>query len=81
MNGHTLEQSAQMLYKEWFVRLRFPGHEQVKVVDGVPEGWEKKTLLGLWNDVREPVNPKDLPQETAYIGLEHIPRRSITLSE
>lgn len=34
-----LEQSAQLLYKEWFVRLRFPGHEHVKIVDGVPEGW------------------------------------------
>lgn len=39
-----LEESARLLYKEWFVRLRFPGHEHVKVVDGVPEGWEKKTL-------------------------------------
>lgn len=39
-----LEESAQQLYKEWFVRLRFPGHEHVKVVDGVPEGWAKKTL-------------------------------------
>lgn len=39
-----LEEAARQLYKEWFVRLRFPGHEHVKVVDGVPEGWEKKTL-------------------------------------
>lgn len=38
-----LEESARLLYKEWFVRLRFPGHEHVKVVDGVPDGWEKKT--------------------------------------
>lgn len=34
-----LEEAAQRLYKEWFVDLRFPGHEQVKIVDGVPEGW------------------------------------------
>lgn len=34
-----LEESAQLLYREWFVRLRFPGHEHVKVVDGVPGGW------------------------------------------
>ena len=39
-----LEESAQRLYKEWFVDLRFPGHENTKVVDGVPEGWEKKCL-------------------------------------
>ena len=39
-----LEEAAQRLYKEWFVDLRFPGHENVKIVDGVPEGWEKTTL-------------------------------------
>lgn len=40
-----LEESAQRLYKEWFVDLRFPGHENTKIVDGVPEGWEKKKLI------------------------------------
>lgn len=39
-----LEEAAQRLYKEWFVDLRFPGHEKVKVVDGVPEGWERKSV-------------------------------------
>lgn len=39
-----LEEAAQRLYKEWFVDLRFPGYEKVKVVDGVPEGWERKKL-------------------------------------
>jgi type I restriction enzyme S subunit len=39
-----LEQAARLLYKEWFVHLRFPGHEHVKIKDGVPEGWEKKTI-------------------------------------
>lgn len=39
-----LEEAAQRLYQEWFVDLRFPGHENVKIVDGVPEGWEKTTL-------------------------------------
>ena len=39
-----LEDAARQLYKEWFVRLRFPGHEHVKVIDGVPEGWEKLKL-------------------------------------
>ena len=39
-----LEESAQRLYKEWFVDLRFPGHENTKIVDGVPEGWEKTCL-------------------------------------
>ena len=39
-----LEEAAQRLYKEWFVDLRFPGHENVKIVDGVPEGWSKSKV-------------------------------------
>lgn len=39
-----LEEAAQRLYKEWFVDLRFPGHEHTKIVDGVPEGWEESSL-------------------------------------
>lgn len=39
-----LEDSARHLYQEWFVRLRFPGHEHTRVVDGVPEDWELTTL-------------------------------------
>ena len=39
-----LEQAARLLYKEWFVYLRFPGHEHVKIIDGVPEGWDRKPL-------------------------------------
>ena len=42
-----LEEAAQRLYKEWFVDLRFPGYENTPVVDGVPEGWEKKNLGGI----------------------------------
>lgn len=40
-----LEEAAQRLYKEWFVDLRFPNYENTPVVDGVPEGWKKKTVL------------------------------------
>jgi len=39
-----LEQAARLLYKEWFVHLRFPGHEHVNIKDGMPEGWERKKL-------------------------------------
>lgn len=42
-----LEESAQRLYKEWFIDLRFPGHENTKIVDGVPDGWEKKSIADL----------------------------------
>ena len=39
-----LEEAARRLYKEWFIDLRFPGHENTRIVDGVPEGWERKKL-------------------------------------
>ena len=39
-----LEEAAQRLYKEWFIDLHFPGHKNTNIVDGVPEGWEKKKL-------------------------------------
>ena len=39
-----LEEAAQRLYKEWFIDLHFPGHENTKIVDGVPEGWERKSI-------------------------------------
>lgn len=42
-----LEEAAQRLYKEWFVDFHFPGHENTKIVDGVPEGWEKKKVGDL----------------------------------
>lgn len=42
-----LEEAAQRLYKEWFVDLRFPGHETTPIVDGVPEGWTWGTLADI----------------------------------
>jgi type I restriction enzyme S subunit len=76
-----LEESARLLYREWFVRLRFPGYEHTPIVDGVPQGWERKTLGDLCNEIRDMVLPDSLEPDTPYIGLEHIPRRSISLNE
>lgn len=42
-----LEESARLLYREWFVHFRFPGHEHVKIVDGLPQGWAMKELSEL----------------------------------
>ena len=42
-----LEEAAQRLYKEWFVDFKFPGHENVKIVDGVPEGWERVAIADI----------------------------------
>ena len=52
-----LEQAARLLYKEWFVHLRFPGHEHIKIKDGMPDGWEKKSALDIM-DVMSGGTPK-----------------------
>jgi type I restriction enzyme S subunit len=48
-----LEKSAKLLYEEWFVHLRFPGHEHIKITGGVPEGWEKTYVPEIID-----INPK-----------------------
>jgi type I restriction enzyme S subunit len=42
-----LEQAARLLYREWFVRLRFPGHEHFRIKNGLPEGWEKRKIADV----------------------------------
>ena len=76
-----LEDSARLLYREWFVCLRFPGHEHTRITAGVPEGWARKTLGDLCCEIRESVSPDTLEPDTPYIGLEHMPRRSISLND
>lgn len=46
-----LEEAAQRLYKEWFVDLRFPGHDNTKIVDGVPEGWQIASIADICDTV------------------------------
>ena len=46
-----LKEAAQRLYKEWFVDLRFPGHENTKIVDGVPEGWRVASIADICDTV------------------------------
>ena len=53
-----LEEAAQRLYKEWFIDLRFPGHENVKIVDGVPEGWERMVLSEVTSILKRGISPK-----------------------
>lgn len=60
-----LEEAAQCLYKEWFVDFRFPGHENVKIMDGVPEGWEKKRLSEIGNVITGKTPPTS---HTEYYG-------------
>ena len=80
-----LEQAARLLYKEWFVHLRFPGHEHVAITQGVPKGWEKNHLAELLNTqygftetaTSEPIGPKFLRgkdiNKTSYIDWSTVP--------
>lgn len=80
-----LEEMARSLYNEWFVKFRFPGYEQTKMVDSefglIPEGWEASKLGDIAQEVRRSVNPTQIDPETPYLGLEHLPRKSIALLE
>lgn len=59
-----LEEAAQRLYKEWFVDLRFPGCEQTKLIDGVPDGWKK----GCLGDIAEFKRGKTITKTIAIDG-------------
>ncbi len=76
-----LEESARLLYREWLVKLRFPGHETVPVTDGVPEGWAWEQLGDICDDIRDAVDPNELPAGTPYLSMEHMPQRSISLTD
>lgn len=74
-----LEESARLLYKEWFVYLRFPGHEHVKVVDGVPEGWEKAAVPDLIE-----INPSirvEKGKEIWYVPMSSLSETGMTLNK
>lgn len=60
-----LEESARLLYNEWFVRLRFPGHEHTPIVDGVPQGWDRVPL----EDALVLQRGFDLPTQERQEGL------------
>lgn len=63
-----LEEAAQRLYKEWFVDLRFPGHETTHIVDGVPEGWTYKPFSEVFDYVRgKSYTSKELSDTTGIL--------------
>jgi type I restriction enzyme, S subunit len=80
-----LEEMAKNLYGNWFIKFRFPGHQHARFTDSplgrIPEGWEAKSLGQLVDLIRDGVNPNSVDPETPYFGLEHLPKRSITLSD
>ena len=75
-----LEEAAQRLYKEWFVDLRFPGHETTPITDGIPEGWIASTVGSICDLKKDTVLASKIAADTPYIGLEHMPRADFCLS-
>lgn len=80
-----LEKSARMIFREWFVRFRFPAHEHIKIIDGVPTGWERRYLADVVSTQYghtaaaedEPIGPKflrgtDINKKT-YIDWSDVP--------
>ena len=69
-----LEEAAQRLYKEWFIDLHFPGHENTPIIDGIPEGWEKKKLGEVFTYVRgKSYTSKELSNKgTIMVNLKNI---------
>jgi type I restriction enzyme S subunit len=73
-----LETMARALYREWFVQFKFPGHEKIKIIDGVPEGWEVKTLGQIaenFDRMRKPISKMkraDMQGEYPYYGAAKV---------
>ena len=71
-----LESMARALYREWFVNFRFPGHENVKLVDSplgkIPQGWEVKKLASVADVNRAQINPRTAPEELHYIDISSV---------
>ena len=67
-----LEEAAQRLYKEWFVDLRFPGHEHTKITDGVPEGWINIRLSDIAT-----INANNVPKDYPYDHIEYTDLSSV----
>lgn len=78
-----LDELARLLYREWFVYYRVPGHVNSVTIDSqlgpIPDGWSWKTLGDIATQTPRTVNPQSVDGETPCVGLEHLPRRSIAL--
>src|SRR5690554_790013 len=71
-----LEEQAQLTYEEWFVRFKFPGHEEVEFVDGLPEGWEEKELNEIASVNAKSIN-KSFSGDIFYIDIKSVSPNNI----
>ena len=72
-----LEQAARLLYREWFVHFRFPGHEHVKIIDGVPEGWGRLPASEAFQI--NPRTPRTDDSTIAYLPMASLPEGGMVI--
>lgn len=74
-----LEESALLLYQEWFIYLRFPGHEHSLIINGVPEGWRKLSVPNVIDINPKTVVPKD--RNNKYVDMAALSENSMVITE
>ncbi|MDP2026881.1 restriction endonuclease subunit S [Sulfuriferula sp.] len=72
-----LEEAARLLYREWFVNLRFPGYEQSKVVDGLPVGWSRQPLSALIEE--SPKTPFEKDKIYPFVPMQSLSESSMVI--
>lgn len=72
-----LEEAVRLLYREWFVNFRFPGHKQVKVIDGLPEGWAWSTLGDIAGTNYRSYRAIELPEKINYVDISSVAKGRI----
>ena len=73
-----LEKMAENLYKEWFVRFRFPGHENVEMENGLPKGWKYYRIEDLCDINRETIKIANAPKDILYLDTGSVTRGKIS---
>ena len=68
----VLEKMAEEIYREWFVRLRFPGHEKVKIVKGIPQGWRVAELKELASVNPSSISRRSNPGSILYVDISSV---------
>ena len=81
MQIKLLEEAAQRLYKEWFVDLRFPGHENTPIIDGVPQGWENGILDDIVYESGKNEKKENREKYLYYLPIDCLPKQSIGYTE
>ncbi len=80
-----LEETARLPYREWFVHFRYPGHEDVPLVESelglIPEGWEVGVLGDVADEIRNSVKPSPETQLMPYVPIDAISPKQITLGK